>query len=575
MKRNPHPGNTRSVFGVCVLLVVAVLLVFGQAIRYEFVNYDDDQYFYANPHVQAGLTWSSARWAFQTGHASNWHPLTWLSLMLDVELFGNGPAGPHATNVILHAANTVLLFLLLRRLTGAPWRSAFVAGLFALHPLHVESVAWVSERKDELSGCFGLLALLRYARYAQAGVKPLASRDYWLSLLLCALGLMSKPMMVTLPFVMLLLDWWPLGRFGSAASPSRDSRWLRLVLEKLPYLALSVVSSVVTLAVQRQAIQPMGRISLGIRVVNAVVSYVRYLGKTFWPVNLAIPYPHTGYASFRLFCLSAMLIVAVCLVAVRFRNRFPFLVTGWCWYLGMLVPVIGLVQVGMQSMADRYTYLPLIGVFIMLTWGGHAVWEHWRFSTAALWPVALLILVACAARTMDQLCFWQNSETLFRHSLAVTKGNYLAHYNLGEYYASENRFDEAIDHYRDALQISPSYDDALNNLGVALAMKGQLDEAIVRIRESIRYRPDKADAYYNLGNIFVMQRKFDEAASAYKDALRLTPDYPAAHNNLANVLITQGHRDEAIQHYREALRLDPNHEGARRQLRALGALPPE
>ena len=575
MKENSRPGKNRSVLVVCVLLAVAVLLVFCQTLRYEFVNYDDDQYFYANPPVQAGLTWSSVRWAFQTGHASNWHPLTWLSLMLDVELFGNGPAGPHLTNVLLHAVNTVLLFLLLRRLTGAQWRSAFVAGLFALHPLHVESVAWVSERKDVLSGCFGLLALLKYARYTQAGVKPFASRDYWLALLFCALGLMSKPMMVTLPFVMLLLDWWPLGRMKPTALHSRFAVVWRLVSEKLPFLALCVISSLVTLRVQSKAMQPLAQISVGIRVVNAVVSYVRYLGKTFWPVDLAIPYPHMGYASFRLFCLSTMLIAAVCLVVIRFRNRFPFLVTGWFWYLGMLVPVIGLVQVGTQSMADRYTYLPLVGVFVMLVWGTGELWKYWRLSTAAIWPVALLILVACAVRAMDQLRFWQNSETLFHHALAVTKGNYAAHYNLGEYYASQNRLDEAIDHYRTALQISPRYDDALNNLGVALAMKGQFDDAIARIRESIGYRPDKADAYYNLGNVFVMQREFGEAASAYKEALRLTPDYPAAHNNLANVLITQGHRDEAIQHYREALRLDPNHEGARRQLQALGVLPPE
>jgi hypothetical protein len=289
MKPIPLPKENRSVLGVCALLAIVVFLVFGQTVRHEFVNYDDDQYFYANPQVQAGLTWSSARWAFQTGYASNWHPLTWLSLMLDVDLFGNGPAGPHFTNVLLHAVNTVLLFLLLRRLTGAQWRSAFVAGLFALHPLHVESVAWASERKDVLSGCFGFLALLLYARYAQADVKPLASRDYWLSLLLCAFGLMSKPMMVTLPFVMLLLDWWPLGRLKPTVLYSRFAVILRLVSEKLPYLALCAASSAVTLAVQTKAMQPLARISIGMRIVNAVVTYVRYLGKTFWPVNLAIP----------------------------------------------------------------------------------------------------------------------------------------------------------------------------------------------------------------------------------------------------------------------------------------------
>jgi Tfp pilus assembly protein PilF len=576
MNRTPHTANNRNVpFGTCVLLAVAVLVVFGPVLRHEFVNYDDDQYICSNPHVQAGLTWRGAIWAFRTGDTGNWHPLTWLSLMLDVDLFGSGPAGPHLTNVILHAANTVLLFVLWRRLTGAQWRSAFVAGLFALHPLHVESVAWASERKDVLSACFGLLALLMYARYVHAGDKPSASRDYWLALLCYALALMSKPMMVTLPFVMLLLDWWPLGRWEPTASRSRLSVLWRLVSEKLPHLALSVVSSAVTVMVQNKAIQPLTHITIGIRVVNAVVSYVRYLGKMFWPVNLAIPYPHTGYASFNLFCLSAMLIAAVCLVAIRFRREFPFLVTGWFWYLGMLVPVIGLVQVGMQSMADRYTYLPLIGVFIILAWGADEVRERWGVSATATWPMALLVLAACTARTMDQLRFWQNSETLFRHTLTVTKANYLAYYNLGEYYARQGRYDEAMENCRKALQISPHYSDALNNFGVVLALTGKPDEAVVQIREAIRYSVDKADAYYNLGNVFVMQRKFDEAADAYNEALRLKPDYAEAHNNLANVLATQGHRDAAVQHYREALRLNPAHEGAKRQLRALGALPPE
>ena len=570
--------------GICVLLAAAVLLVFGQTLRHEFVNYDDEQYFSANPQVQSGLTWAGMAWAFQTTYASNWHPLTWLSLMLDAELFGNGSAGPHLTNVLLHAANTVLLFLLLRRLTGSHWRSALVAALFGLHPLHAESVAWVSERKDVLSGFFFMLTLLFYTRFAQAtdhgtgtldekpgnhasGIWGLGSGDYWLALAFFALGLMSKPMLVTLPLVLLLLDYWPLNRFDLPT-------FRRLIWEKLPFFALAAASCVVTFAAQKGAIQPLTHITLGIRLVNAIVSYVRYLSKMFWPVNLAIPYPHHGYWPFWVFGLSAALILAAIMFAIQFRRQFPFLLTGWFWYLGMLVPTLGLVQVGMQSMADRYTYLPLIGMFILLVWGAGEAFQRWRLPAPAIWSFALLVLTAGTARMLDQLRYWRNSETLFRHAVAVTKGNYLAYYNLGEYCFSKGRLDEAIDHYRQAVRISPSYDDALNNLGTALAVKGELDEAVARIREAIRYRPDKADAYYNLGNVFVMQHKLDEAVAAYGDALRLKPDYPAAHNNLANVLLMQGHQEAAIQHYRETLRLNPNHEGAKRQLRSLGGQGP-
>ena len=565
----------RSTPGICLLLAVVVALVFCQTIRHEFVAYDDGQYFFTNPHVETGLTWNNATWAFQTTYASNWHPLTWLSLMLDVELFGSGPSGPHLMNVLLHAANTVLLFLLLKRLTGAHWRSAFVAALFGLHPLHVESVAWVSERKDVLSGLFFMLTLLMYARFVELSKvqSPKSKVFYALSLLLFACGLLSKPMLVTLPFVLLLLDYWPLNRFAVSTLKFQPSTILRLALEKLPFLALSVASSAVTFVAQKDAVQPFDRIPMGIRAVNAMVSCVRYLRKMFWPVDLAIPYPYPAHWSFELFWLSAAIFLAAIVFVVWLGRRFPFLITGWFWYLGMLIPVIGLVQVGAQSMADRYTYLPLIGVFILLVWGAGEVLESWRLPKQVMWSMAMLILAACTARTLDQLRLWQNTETLFHHTIVVTKGNAVAYYNLGEYYSGKGKLDEAVDNYLKAIQIRPGYDDALNNLGVALALKGELDEAVARIRESIRYQPDKADAYYNLGNVFVMQHKPDEAISAYTGALRLKPDYPEAHNNLANLLAGQGHLEEAVKHYRETLRLNPNHEGAKKQLRALGALP--
>jgi protein O-mannosyl-transferase len=566
--------DERRILGLSVLLAVVTLAVFWPARGFDFVNFDDADYVTDNPHVQAGLTLEGVKWAFTSGHASNWHPLTWLSHMLDVNLSGMGAAGPHFMNILLHSANTSLLFLLLGRMTGAQWRSAFVAALFALHPLHVESAAWISERKDVLSTFYGLLALIFYSRYAEQSrvQSPKTKVSYGLTFLFFALGLMSKPMLVTLPFVMLLLDYWPLGRFTIY-----DLRFTidRLAVEKFPFFALSVASCGATMMAQRGAVQPLAHISLGIRAVNAVVSYTSYLGKMFWPVNLAIPYPHPGYGNFWLFCLSAVLTLAIAFVLSRFGRRFPFLVTGWLWYFGMLVPVIGLVQVGMQAMADRYTYLPLVGVFIVVAWGAGEVAARWHLPRQALWTGAILILAACAARTRDQLGVWQNGEKLFRHSIAVTDFNDVAYYNLGTDLYGSGRIDEAIESFRMALQIRPSYDDAMNNLAAALARKGQLDEAIVQFRAALRYRPDDAAVHYNIANVLVMQHKPDEAIQEYREAVRLRPDYPEAHNNLANTLVMQGHLDEAMQHYRETLRLNPGHEAARRQLRALEGMPPQ
>ncbi|MGA2787912.1 MAG: tetratricopeptide repeat protein [Verrucomicrobiota bacterium] len=522
---------------MCALLAVAVLLVFGRTCQCEFITYDDGQYFSSNPHVQAGLTWGGVAWAFKTGQISYWQPLSWLSLMLDVELFGSGPMGPHLTNLLLHATSTVLLFLLLNQMTGAYWRSALVAALFALHPLHVESVAWVSERKDVLSGLFFILTLRAYARYAQKKSRA----GYWLALVFFSLGLMSKPMLMTLPFVMLLLDWWPLRRFSSSLPDGQPATLRRLVLEKLPFLALSVVFLAATIVNQKRAMPSLVKVSMGIRVVNAIVSYVRYLLKMFWPVNLAIPYPHPGYWSFVHLCLSVVLLGWVSLAVMRAGRRFPYLITGWLWYLGMLVPVIGLVQVGVQSMADRYTYLPLVGVFIMLVWGAGDAFRRWRTPKAVIWGLAIIVLTACTARTVDQLKYWQNSETLFRHAIAVTK------YNVTAY----------------------------SNLAAALVAKGEFDDAVALIRESLPFTSDKPVAHYNIGNIFLSQNRLDEAIKEYNEALQLKPDFPQAHNNLAGVLLMEGYRDAAIQQYEEVLRLDPNHETARRQLQALGVLPPQ
>ena len=470
--------------GICLLLVAVTLAVYWPVMRYDFINYDDPDYFTANTHVQTGLTLPNMVWAFSTRRTTNWHPLTWLSLMLDAELFGKGPVGPHFTNLLLHAANTVLLFLLLRRLTAANWRSALVAALFALHPLHVESVAWISERKDVLSTFLGLLTLLFYAGYAQgvtvdtcrvtrtesilSRVTCHVSRFYWLALLFFVLGLMSKPMLVTLPLVMLLLDWWPLGRMSRVEG--RGSRVRSLVLEKIPFFLLSAISCVVTFIAQQKggSVISLVKISFAGRIENTFVSYARYLGKTFWPSHLAVLYPHPIHWGAGLIVFSLVLVIGFSVAAVWFGRQHPYVPMGWFWFVGTLVPVIGLVQVGIQSMADRYTYLPLIGVFMVVVWGFDEARVKWRLPETLVLFLAGMFLLAGAWATRSQLSYWRDSETLFRHTLAVTENNYLAYNNLGTCLSEKGQLAEARDCFQKSLRIKPNNVDALCNMGSVL-----------------------------------------------------------------------------------------------------------
>ena len=467
---------------LCLLLAAVTLAVYWPVMRCDFVDYDDPAYFMFNHHVQAGLTLNNVTWSFGTTATGNWHPLTWLSLMLDETLFGKSPAGPHFTNLLLHVANTVLLFLLFRRLTGAVWRSALVAALFALHPLHVESVAWISERKDVLSTFFGLLALWAYARFVQksevrsqksevenqvSGLRLSTSGYYWLALLFFSLGLMSKPMLVTLPFLMLLLDWWPLQRFTISKLRTTASR---LILEKIPFFVLSAISCVVTFIVQQKEGSVVAWVNLSTagRVENASVSYTRYLGKTFWPFGLANPYPHPGHWELWVVIFSMVLVVGLTVAAVWVGRKCPYVAVGWLWYLGTLFPVIGLVQVGIQSIADRYTYVPLIGVFMILAWGLDEAGANRRLPRQLLVVIALLLLVASGLRTRNQLSYWQNSGTLFNHTLAVTGNNSTAYSALGSYLLRQGRSMEATNYYIKSLQIHPDNPDVIFNLGNAL-----------------------------------------------------------------------------------------------------------
>jgi len=563
-----------KIFGVSCLLAVTTLAVFGPVVRCEFVNYDDPNYVTANPHVQGGLTWDAVAWAFRTGYASNWHPLTWISLMLDAQLFGSSAAGSHAINLLFHMANTVLLFIVLRQFTGALWRSAWVAALFALHPLHVESVAWVSERKDLLSTFFALLTLFSYARFAQArsdagcelldaGQQPAASGIrhpassipyYWLALFFFALGLMSKPMLVTLPLVLLLLDFWPLQRFSLSAFR------LPLLVEKIPFCLLSMVSCVVTFKVQAEGgtIQSLANFSMGERIENAFAAYARYLGKTAWPENLAVYYPHPGHWPPMLVVSAAMLVIGLSFGVLWFGRAMPFAVTGWFWFLGMMIPVIGLIQAGDQSMADRYAYLPLVGVFIILAWGAAELFKRWRLPKWALGIVAGMTVICCAARTADQLRYWQDSETLFRRAIAVTTPNYLAQNNLGDALLQKGQVIEAISHFQAALTIEPDCMMAEKNFANALVEEGQTDQAILHYQKALAIQPDYAEAHNNLANLLKQQGQLDAAALHYEKALETRPDDAKIHHNLAGALLGLGRVDEAIAQYQKALELDPN-----------------
>ncbi len=544
---------------ICVCLAVLVAAVYWPVGHAGFLNYDDNEYVTANPHVLRGLTVSGVVWAFTTYHAANWHPLTWLSHALDCEWFGMNAGRHHAVNVLLHVANMVLLFLVLRQMTGATWRSAGVAALFGVHPLHVESVAWVAERKDVLSGLFWMLAMLAYARYVE---RPTWGR-YGVVVAAFAMGLMAKPMVVTLPFALLLLDYWPLGRtqwsppvVGNNAPRSFGA----LVGEKIPLLALSAVSCGLTIWAQHGggAINSLGRLTLGLRMANAAVSYVRYVENAVWPTNLAVFYPYPLLPPGTVFMAVAILVAVSSVVIWRVRRK-PYLAVGWFWFLGMLVPAIGLVQVGFQSMADRYMYLPSIGLFIMLCWSVPSCAMERRNMKVIGCIGAAAVLAVCAVLSRVQAGYWKDSETLFRRALDVTRNNWLAHNNLGVALTQAGKIEEAIAHYQQALRLKPDYAEAHNNLGDISFMEGRVSDAIGHYEQALRIKPDYAESHCNLGLALTQAGKIEEAIAHCQQALRLKLDYAEAHNNLGVALTQAGKIEEAITHYQQALRLKPDY----------------
>jgi tetratricopeptide (TPR) repeat protein len=519
--------NTYAVAAVCGFLLLAVALVFGQTVGYEFVNYDDNSYVYENPEVAHGLTGRGIAWAFTAVHFNNWHPLTTLSHMLDCQLYGLHAGGHHLTSVLLHASVAILLFLVLLRITGDLWPSAFVAAVFAIHPLRAESVAWVAERKDVLSGLFFMVTLWAYAGYAR---RPFSLGRYLTVVLSFALGLMAKPMLVTLPFVLLLLDYWPLGRIGlPAAGISR-----RVVVEKLPLLALTAASCVATVIAQSTGVIAIAVDPLPSRVANALVSYMAYIRDLFYPMGLAVlyPYPEGGLPIWKV-AASSLAMAGISTAAVVWRRRFPYLFVGWFWYLGMLVPVIGLVRVGLHSMADRYTYLPQIGLCIAVTWGVAQLAVTWRYRLRVYGMVSALAVLVLMGFAWRQTSYWRNSETLWTHTLACTARNFLPHNNLGLALAERGRVDEAIAHFQQAVEIKPDYANAHQNLGVALVGQGQFDAAIVHFRKALELKPDFPDiTHNNLGIALARRGQFDEAIAHFRKALELRPDYAEARKNL-------------------------------------------
>ncbi|MBU2547590.1 MAG: tetratricopeptide repeat protein [Proteobacteria bacterium] len=560
-------SRNRAVIPAAVILILTTILVYGQVAGFDFVNYDDSTYVFDNPHVRAGLTPDGVKWALTHFWAGNWHPLTMLSLMLDVECFGVDPAAHHLVNLLLHLANSTLVLLFFYFSTRRPWPSLFVAALFALHPLHVESVAWISERKDVLSAFFGLLALLAYRRYVRApGRWPYVTVMAWMTL---SLG--AKAMLVTLPALLLLLDVWPLDRLDPGR-PLDMRRAGRLVLEKVPLGVLSLLFGLITILAQSSAgaMATFGVKPLGLRLANAARSCWLYLFKTVWPSDLAVFYPYPDSIPW-FQAIPAVLGLAAVSAAVLFLRKKPYLAAGWFWYLIGLAPVIGLVQVGGQGLADRYTYLPLVGIFVCLAYGADDLIRSGRLSARIPGIAAVLLLTALGLTTWRQLESWRNGETLFRRAIAVTENNDVAFSGLGRYLIGVKRFDEARSYLSLAVQTNPGHAANRRTLGEVYLELGRYQEAEEWLRSALNLNSEDSESWFWLGEVFRRQRRWPEAAAAYRRSLRIRPA-ARGHNFLGLVLISLNRWDEAMFHFREALRLDPAYSQAGSNLKKLRGL---
>jgi Tfp pilus assembly protein PilF len=536
--------SSRPWVNICISICIAALtwLVFSQTLRHDFVNYDDPRYVYENTRITSGLSMSGIAWALTHIHSMNWHPLTTISHMLDCQLYGLKAGWHHFTNVLLHTLAAILLFLALQQMTGTAWRSGFVAAVFAIHPLRVESVAWIAERKDVLSGVFFMLTLLAYVYYVRL---PRVSR-FLVVVFVFACGLMSKPMLVTLPFVLLLLDYWPLARI-------KGQLWKR-VLEKIPLIALSAVSSIITFLVQKGAVGHTEELPILERINNAVVSYVLYIWQMIWPVNLAVFYPHPENR-LPLWEIVSCLVLLICAtgVAIALRKRRPYLITGWLWYLGMLIPVIGLVQVGWQGRADRYTYLPQIGLYIVATWGVVDLTAFYRHQRTILGTAAILVVAALTSSAWVQTSYWHDSESLFRHAAAVTTNNDVADNNLGIVFLGQGKVDDAISLLQRATDLRPDNSPAHENLAKALLQEGQVTEALIHYRKLLELQPDNMEVHNIVGTVLVQQGRIAEGVEEWQKVLAIQPDNGNATSNLAWVLATSP--DQSIRNGTKAVQL--------------------
>jgi len=565
-------ANKTLKVAICIFLIVATFCVYSQVQDHEFINYDDYQYIKDNWKIKSGLTSESISWAFTTFYGYNWFPITWLSHIFDYQLYGLNPKGHHLTNLLFHIANALILFMVLLRMTGKLWRCAFIAAMFAFHPLNVESVAWVAERKNVLSTLFWLLTMWAYIHYAEKST----IKNYGLVLLFFALGLMSKPMLVTLPFVLLLLDYWPLRRLKLEQGGSDNeipvksqyhvkSEFLKLMLEKVPLFALATGACIVTFIAQQEGASiNANSLSLPTRLTNAVVSYLEYLKKMIWPNDLAVFYPHpeSTLAAWK-WVVCFVMLVTITAISIKFIKKAPYFAVGWFWYLGTLIPVIGIVQVGVQAMADRYTYIPLIGIFIIVAWGVPELISKWHHKEKVLSVSVGIITLTLLITTWGQVSQWKNSITIFKHALKVANENsynsYLINYHLGGAFWNKRKTGEAISHFKMAIKINPDYAPTYNNLGIILGAEGKTEEEISYYKMAIQINPDFAKAHSNLGNALQKGKKNSEAISHYKMAIKINPDYANAHSNLGNALGKEGKFSEAISHHKMAIKINPDY----------------
>jgi protein O-mannosyl-transferase len=569
----------RDLWG-CLFLVVITLAVYWPVQNYDFVGFDDDIYVTGNPHIQEGLTLKSIVWAFSFSEKKNtyWQPITWLSHALDCQLYGLQPGKHHLTSLMFHMANSLLLFMVFKWMTGAFWRSAFVAALFAIHPINVDSVAWVAERKNVVSTFFWMLTMLTYIYYTK---KPVFYR-YLLTFLMYVLGLLTKPMLVTLPFVLLLLDYWPLKRFfyrqlsdngkggrtKTTTSGFKKFPPFHLILEKIPFFVLSGLSIGLSFLSVQEKVPLASSVPMDLRIANALVSYVKYIGDMVWPQGLTVFYPYPRMVPAWETIGAVLILVGVSVFAIRSTKRAPYFIIGWLWFLGTLVPVLGLVQAGLwPAMADRFAYVPLIGLFVVFAWGVPQICQNWSHRTIWISASAIFLLLFLTTVTWKQVGYWKNSITLFEHNLRFTSNNDVAHYNLGNVLDKQGRIEEAVEHYLQVLRVKPDDAKTHNNLGNALDKQGRTEEAIEHYLQALRVKPDGVEAQYNLGNALNKQGRTEEAIEYFLQVLRIKPDLDQAHNSLAIALLSKGNIEGAIDHFRKSLSINPDNTNTKNNLK--------